>query len=95
MADIQLSDAILFPSDGMAIWLTNASSLNQSLFAGRLPTVVSLMTRFVAKIGSVTGIKFTNSYSPVPYSSHHGTYGNSAPRIPHPEVHMDYVISRS
>lgn len=96
MADIQLSDAILFPSDGMAIWLTNASSLNQPLFAGRLPTVVSLMTRFVAKIGSVTGIKFTNSYSPVPYSSvpyssHHGTYGNSAPRIPHPEVHMDYV----
>jgi len=49
------------------------------------------MTRFVVKIGSVTGIKFTNSYSPVPYSSHHGTYGNSAPRIPHPEVHMDYV----
>ncbi|KXN86309.1 hypothetical protein AN958_10171 [Leucoagaricus sp. SymC.cos] len=29
--------------------------------------------------------------SPVPYSPHHGTYGNSTSRIPHPEVYMDYV----
>ncbi|KAF9452000.1 hypothetical protein P691DRAFT_722734 [Macrolepiota fuliginosa MF-IS2] len=29
--------------------------------------------------------------SPVP---HHGTYGNSTSRIPHPEVYMDYIAEK-
>jgi len=49
------------------------------------------MTRSVGKIESATDLELTNSDSPVPYSSHHGTYGNSTSRIPHPEVYMDYV----
>jgi hypothetical protein len=31
--------------------------------------------------------------SPVPFAPHHGTYGDSTTRIPHPEVYMDYVRS--
>ncbi|KAJ3566968.1 hypothetical protein NP233_g6670 [Leucocoprinus birnbaumii] len=32
--------------------------------------------------------------SPVPYSPHQGTYGNSTSRIPHPEVYMDYIAEK-
>jgi len=57
---------------------------------GRSPTIVKLMTRSVGNFDLKTDIE-SNSDSPVPCSPHHGTYGNSTSRVPHPEVHMDYV----